>query len=130
MSNSIESSFEAILSQSPEQLAAYREKLQKQLSVIDALLQLTPASAATVATRRKLPAAQPESDGRRKRAASVPITIEQVVKQIKGGKTNAPRIAEALGCAASKVRSVIDKEGKAAGIGHSGKKAAFAYHIK
>jgi hypothetical protein len=72
----------------------------------------------------------PETAPRRKRSPSVPISIEQIVKEIKGGKTNNNQIAKALGCSPAKIKVVVAKEGKAAGLSSSGERSKFAYSLK
>jgi hypothetical protein len=71
-----------------------------------------------------------ESAPRRKRSPSVPVSIDQILKEIKSGKTNNNQIAKALGCSPAKVKVVVAKEGKAAGITSSGQRSKFAYTLK
>jgi DNA-binding NarL/FixJ family response regulator len=71
-----------------------------------------------------------EKAPRRKRSPSVSVSIEQIVKEIKGGKTNNNQIAKALGCSPAKVKVVVANDGKAAGISSTGQRSKFAYSLK
>jgi chromosome segregation ATPase len=64
----------------------------------------------------------------RKRRTSV--TIAQVVEAIKGGATNYRSVAAKLGTSSATVAKKIKAEGKAAGIGSTGRKAAFKLIVK
>jgi hypothetical protein len=72
------------------------------------------------------------SDGptRRKRSPSVNVSIDDIVKHIKGGVTNNNKLAKATGASAAKIKAVIAKEGKAAGITSSGQRSKFSYALK
>jgi len=67
---------------------------------------------------------------RKPRSPSVDVSIEQVVKAIKDGKTNNAQISKALGCSPAKVKAVVSDSGKAAGITSTGERASFAYALK
>ena len=72
------------------------------------------------------------SDGptRRKRSPSVPVSIDDIVKHIKSGVTNNNQLAKATGASAAKIKAVVAKEGKKAGITSSGSRSKFEYVLK
>jgi hypothetical protein len=78
----------------------------------------------------KLTGAAPTEKTRRRRSPSVAITIEQVVKEIKAGRTNNVQISKALGCSAARVKAVVAQSGKSAGVTSTGERASFVYHVK
>jgi phage shock protein A len=71
-----------------------------------------------------------EGPTRRKRSPSVAVSIEDIVQHIKSGVTNNNALAKATGASAAKIKAVVAKEGKKAGITSSGARSKFAYSLK
>ena len=113
---------EAIAALTNEAVSALKEKrkaLLAEVAEVDAQLEKLTGSSASVAPKARKP-----------RSPSVDVSIEQVVKAIKDGKTNNAQISKALGCSPAKVKAVVSDSGKAAGITSSGERASFAYSLK
>jgi hypothetical protein len=67
---------------------------------------------------------------RKPRSPSVSVSIDDIVKHIKSGVTNNNALAKATGASSAKIKAVVAKEGKKAGITSSGSRSKFAYALK
>ena len=113
---------EAIAALKGEAVNALREKrkaLQAQLDAVEADIQKLTGTETSGGKKTRKP-----------RTPSVDITIEQVVKEIKAGKTNNAQISKSLGCSPAKVKAAVAESGKKAGIASAGQRASFVYILK
>ena len=113
---------EAIAALKGEAVNALREKrkaLQAELAAVEADIQKLNGTETSGGKKT-----------RKTRSPSVDITIDQVVKEIKAGKTNNAQISRSLGCSPAKVKTAVAQDGKAAGITSTGERASFAYQVK
>ena len=113
---------EAIAALKGEAVNALREKrkaLQADLAAVEADIQKLTGGTDSGGKKTRKP-----------RSPSVDVTIEQVVKEIKAGKTNNAQISKSLGCSPAKVKAIVAQSGKAAGISSTGERASFTYQLK
>jgi len=108
---------EALKSDAVNTLKAEKAALENQIRSIDAEIGSLTGKAVEAPTRRK-------------RSPSVAITIDDIIKHIKAGVTNNNQLAKVTGASAAKIKAVVAKEGKAAGITSSGERSKFAYTLK
>lgn len=98
-------------------LKAEKSALENQIRSVDAQISALTGKAVEGPTRRK-------------RSPSVNVSIDEIVKHIKAGVTNNNKLAKATGASAAKIKAVIAKEGKSAGITSTGQRSKFAYALK
>jgi predicted transcriptional regulator len=113
-----------------EQLQQQIEQL-KHRSLLELKVKLAEARGAVSDLEsqiEKITGTSPAKTGVRKSRTS--ITIDDVVRAIKGGASNYKNVADVLGCSAATVTNKIKAEGKAAGIASSGQKASFKLTAK
>jgi hypothetical protein len=67
---------------------------------------------------------------RKPRSPSVDVSIEDIVTHIKAGVKNNNALAKATGASPAKIKAVVAKEGKKAGITSSGSRSKFEYGLK
>jgi hypothetical protein len=99
-------------------LKGEKKALEEQVRALDAeISKLTGGSVSGGKTRKP-------------RSPSVAVSIDDIVKHIKSGVTNNNALAKATGASAAKIKAVVAKEGKKAGITSSGARSKFAYALK
>ena len=98
-------------------LKAEKASLESQLRSLDSQISALTGKPSEGATRRK-------------RSPSVNVSIDDIVKHIKAGVVNNNQLAKATGASPAKIKAVVAKEGKKAGITSSGSRSKFAYALK
>jgi len=117
-----------------EQIEELQRKIEqlKHQSLLELRVKLAEARGVVVALENELEKLTGKAPGATAsgRKARTSITIEDVVKAIKGGATNYKSISAKLGCSAATVTNKIKAQGKVAGITSTGQKAAFKLAVK
>lgn len=114
------------------------ENLQRQIeqlrhrAVLELKVKLAEARALVVDLQNQIEklTGEPVSGKPAGRKSRTSVTIAQIVEAIKGGATNYRAVAAKLGTSSATVAKKIKEEGKAAGVGSTGRKATFKLTAK